>query len=144
MEWTLEVIVVPVSDVDRAKEFSTDWCGFRLDIDAPLFEGPRFVQLTPPGSRCSVVLEAGAPVSPGRPRMAPGSLQGLQLCVTDLDAARDTLVARGVEVGPVRHAGPSGWADGRGAEPWNSYLSFRDPDGNGWVVQEAPSPLARR
>ncbi|MFD7440834.1 VOC family protein [Streptomyces sp. NPDC059909] len=144
MEWTLEVITVPVTDVDRAREFYVDRCGFRADVDVSPFEGARFVQLTPPGSRCSIVLEAGLPDSPGQPRMAPGSLQGLQLCVTDIDEARDELSARGVEVGPVQHVGPSGWEDGKGKETWNSFLFFKDPDGNGWVVQEAPVPLAER
>ncbi|MFJ5556276.1 VOC family protein [Streptomyces sp. NPDC093250] len=144
MEWTLEVIMVPVSDVDRAKEFYTDRCGFHCDIDVSPFEGARFVQLTPPGSRCSIVLEAGLPTPPGRRRTAPGSLQDLQLCVTDIEAARDELADRGLDVGPVRHVGPNGWEEGRGTEIWNSFLFFEDPDGNGWVVQEAPSPLAER
>ncbi|MEV6174009.1 VOC family protein [Streptomyces sp. NPDC051954] len=143
MEWTLEVIVVPVADVDRAKSFYTDRCGFHADVDVSPFEGVRFVQLTPPGSRCSVVIESGTPDSPGQPTMAPGSLQGLQLCVTDIEAARAELVDRGVEVSPVQHVGPSGWEEGRG-DRWNSFLFFNDPDGNGWVVQEAPAPLAQR
>ncbi|MGW7369077.1 VOC family protein [Streptomyces sp. NPDC054841] len=144
MEWTLEVIVIPVTDVDRAKRFYMDQCGFNADLDMSPFEGSRFVQLTPPGSRCSIVIESGLPDSPGQARMTPGSLQGLQLCVTDIDAARSELVSRGVVVGPVRHVGPSGWEDGKGTETWNSFLFFQDPDGNGWVVQEAPTPLATR
>ncbi|MFE7901293.1 VOC family protein [Streptomyces sp. NPDC057424] len=145
MEWTLEVIVVPVTDLDRAKAFYEDRCGFRAEIDASFFEGVgRFVQLTPPGSRCSIVLESGMPDSPGQPRMAPGSLQGLQLCVTDIETARAELVERGVEVTPVLHVGASGWAEGRGEESWNSFLFFQDPDGNGWAVQEAPAPLFQR
>ncbi|MFJ5258863.1 VOC family protein [Streptomyces sp. NPDC088387] len=143
MDWTLELIVVPVTDVDRAKRFYAEQCGFRAEIDAE-FKGGRFVQLTPPGSRCSVVLESGMPASPGQPAMAPGSLRGLQLCVTDIEAARAFLIGRGVEAGPVRHVGDSGWAEGRGEDVWNSFLFFSDPDGNGWVVQEAPTPLAER
>ncbi|MFH0518298.1 VOC family protein [Streptomyces sp. M41] len=145
MDWTLEVIVVPVTDLDRAKAFYEDQCGFRAEIDASFFEGVgRFVQLTPPGSRCSVVLESGMPESPGQSRMAPGSLQGLQLCVTDIEAARAELVGRGVEVTPVLHVGAAGWEEGRGEDDWNSFLFFNDPDGNGWVVQEAPAPLTER
>ncbi|MEU6181709.1 VOC family protein [Streptomyces coeruleorubidus] len=145
MDWTLEVLVVPVADLDRAKAFYQDQCGFRAEIDASFFEGVgRFVQLTPPGSRCSIVLESGLPQSPGQPRMAPGSLRGLQLCVTDIDAARAELVGRGVEVTPVLHVSASGWAEGRGEDSWNSFLFFQDPDGNGWAVQEAPAPLAER
>ncbi|MFI6008935.1 VOC family protein [Streptomyces sp. NPDC051243] len=145
MDWTLEVIGVPVSDVDRAKAFYTDRCGFRAEIDAPFYAGVgRFVQLTPPGSRCSVVLESGMPQPPGQSRTAPGSLRGLQLCVTDIDTARAELLQRGVEVSPVMHMGASGWAEGRGEESWNSFLFFQDPDGNGWTVQEAPTPLAER
>ncbi|MEU2536822.1 VOC family protein [Streptomyces iakyrus] len=145
MDWTLEVLVVPVSDLDRAKAFYQDQCGFRAEIDAAFFEGVgRFVQLTPPGSRCSIVLESGMPEPPGQPRMAPGSLRGLQLCVTDIEAARAALVGGGVEVTPVLHVGASGWAEGRGEDDWNSFLFFQDPDGNGWAVQEAPAPLAER
>ncbi|WP_030239634.1 MULTISPECIES: VOC family protein [unclassified Streptomyces] len=145
MEWTLEVVVVPVTDLDRAKAFYVDRCGFRAEIDAPFFEGVgRFVQLTPPGSRCSIVLQSGMPDPPGRPRTAPGPLQGLQLCVTDIEKARAELAARGVEVTPVQHVSASGWAEGRGEDSWNSFLFFQDPDGNGWAVQEAPAPLARR
>ncbi|MGW0863071.1 VOC family protein [Streptomyces sp. NPDC002611] len=145
MEWTLEVITVPVADVDRAKAFYVDRCGFRAEIDASFFEGVgRFVQLTPPGSRCSVVLESGMPDAPGQPPMAPGSLRGLQLCVTDIEKARAELVGRGVDVSPVLHVSATGWAEGRGEEGWNSFLFFQDPDGNGWAVQEAPAPLAQR
>ncbi|MGR4849749.1 VOC family protein [Streptomyces sp. LARHCF252] len=145
MEWTLEVVAVPVTDLDRAKAFYVDRCGFRAEIDASFFEGVgRFVQLTPPGSRCSIVLESGMPDAPGQPPMTPGALQGLQLCVTDIEKARAELVGRGVEVSPVLHVSASGWAEGRGEEGWNSFLFFQDPDGNGWAVQEAPAPLAQR
>lgn len=145
MDWTLEVVVVPVTDLDRAKAFYVDQCGFRAEIDTSFFEGVgRFVQLTPPGSRCSVVLESGMPESPGQPRMTPGSMRGLQLCVTDIEAARAELTGRGVEVTPVMHVSASGWAQGRGESSWNRFLFFQDPDGNGWTVQEAPTPLTER
>ncbi|WP_328414138.1 VOC family protein [Streptomyces violaceus] len=145
MEWTLEVVAVPVTDLDRAKAFYVDRCGFRAEIDASFFEGVgRFVQLTPPGSRCSIVLESGMPDAPGQPPMTPGALRGLQLCVTDIEKARAELVGRGVEVSPVLHVSASGWAEGRGEEGWNSFLFFQDPDGNGWAIQEAPAPLAQR
>lgn len=144
MEWTLEVVSIPVTDVDRAKNFYVNQCGFRADLDTSPFEGARLVQITPPGSRCSIVLESGLPDSPGQPRMTPGSLQGLQVCVTDIEAARKELVDRGVVVGPVQHVGPSGWEDGKGDDAWNSFVFFQDLDGNGWVVQEAPKPLTDR
>ncbi|MFJ4471001.1 VOC family protein [Streptomyces sp. NPDC089424] len=145
MEWTLEVIVVPVTDLDRAKAFYRDRCGFRADVDAQSSEGVgRFVRLTPPGSRCSIVLESGVPDSPGQARMAPGALQGLQLCVTDIQAARAELAGRGVEVTPVLHVTDSGWAPGLGEEQGNGFLFFQDPDGNGWAVQEAAESAERR
>ena len=144
MDWTLELIGVPVTDLDRAKSFYKDRCGFTVDIDAPFFDGARFIQLTPPGSRCSIVLEAGMPDAPGQSRMASGSLRGLQLCVTDIEAARAELVERGIDVSPVMHVGASGWAEGRGEESWTSFLFFQDPDGNGWAVQESPAPLTER
>ncbi|MGY0023522.1 VOC family protein [Streptomyces sp. cg35] len=143
MEWTLEVVVVPVSDVDRAKDFYADKVGFKVDLDSQVAPGIRIVQLTPPGSRCSIALTEGMPGAPGQQPMRPGSLTGLQVCVTDIAAAREELAGRGVDVSPVRHAGPEGWADGPG-EQWNSFMFFTDPDGNGWTVQEAPSPLSER
>jgi len=124
VEWKLELVPVPVTDVDRAKEFYADRVGFHLDFDHRSGD-MRIVQLTPPGSACSIALGvSGAP---------PGSAQGLQLVVRDVDAARAELAARGVDVSPVRHLGPDGWADGRGEE-WNSFLFFGDPDGNTWTV----------
>ncbi|NEB82228.1 VOC family protein [Streptomyces sp. SID14478] len=143
MEWTLEVVVVPVADVDRAKSFYADKVGFKVDLDSEVAPGVRIVQLTPPGSRCSIALTEGMPGAPGQRPMAPGSLTGLQVCVTDIAAAHAELAARGVQVSAVQHAGPEGWADGPG-DMWNSFLFFQDPDGNGWTVQEAPSPLAAR
>ncbi|MEV1018795.1 VOC family protein [Streptomyces sp. NPDC050264] len=144
MEWTLEVIVVPVSDVDRAKDFYADKVGFKVDVDTQVAPGTRVVQLTPPGSRCSIALTKGLPAAPGQPPLKPGMLTGLQVCVTDIAAAREELVGRGVQVSAVRHVGPGGWADGPGTEMWNSFMFFSDPDGNGWTVQEAPSPLSER
>ncbi|MBT2472911.1 VOC family protein [Streptomyces sp. ISL-66] len=143
MNWTLEVVPVPVADMDRAKEFYADKVGFTVDLDSEVSPGIRIIQLTPPGSRCSVVLEHGMPPSPGARQMAPGTLHGLQLCVTDIEAAREELAGRGVDVSPVRHVGETGWEDGKGGT-WNSFLTFTDPDGNGWVVQEAPSELSER
>ncbi|QES46701.1 glyoxalase [Streptomyces venezuelae] len=143
MNWTLEVVPVPVTDLDRSKEFYADRVGFTVDLDDEVAPGVRIIQLTPPGSRCSIAMLQGMPAAPGTKVMAPGTLQGLQLCVTDIEAARAKLAGRGVEVSPVRHLGEAGWADGKGGT-WNSFLTFEDPDGNGWVVQEAPSELSER
>jgi predicted enzyme related to lactoylglutathione lyase len=132
MDWKLEVVVVPVSDVDRAKAFYSEQVGFVVDVDHRMGEGMRVVQLTPPGSGCSVTIGTGLVAMP------PGSLKGLQLVVDDIDAARGELVDRGVDVTPVRHLGEDGWADGHGG-PWNSFLFFDDPDGNSWTVQEKPA-----
>ncbi|MEU3693734.1 VOC family protein [Streptomyces narbonensis] len=143
MNWTLEVVPVPVTDMDRAKEFYGDRCGFRIDLDDEVAPGMRIIQATPPGSRCSIALLSGMPAMPGAKEMAPGTLHGLQLCVTDIETARKELVGRGVDVSPVMHVGATGWEDGKG-ETWNSFMSFADPDGNGWVVQEAPSELSER
>ena len=131
MDWKLEVVVVPVSDIDRAKRFYGEQCGFNVDVDrtSPVSPDARIVQLTPPGSACSITLG---------PRVAePGSLKGIQLCVSDVEAARAELVGRGVEVSPVRHLEDGVWKDGKG-EPWNSFIFFADPDGNAWTVQEKP------
>ncbi|MFB6520479.1 VOC family protein [Streptomyces sp. NPDC056401] len=143
MNWTLEVVLVPVTDMDRSKEFYADKVGFTVDLDTEVAPGIRIIQLTPPGSRCSIALEHGMPPAPGTRQMEPGALHGVQLCVTDIEAAREALTARGVEVSPVRHIGEKGWEDGKG-DTWNSFLTFTDPDGNGWVVQEAPSELSAR
>jgi catechol 2,3-dioxygenase-like lactoylglutathione lyase family enzyme len=143
MEWTLEVIVVPVTDVDRAKYFYAKQLGFKVDVDQVVTEGVRIVQLTPPGSRCSIALEQGLPGAPGQRPMQPGSLTGIQMCVTDIDAARAELLERGVDVSPVQHVGAKGWEDGPG-DVWNSFMFFADPDGNGWTVQQAPAPLSER
>jgi len=132
MDWKLEVVVVPVSDVDRAKRFYGEQCGFVVDLDTRITDTFRVVQLTPPGSACSITIGTGLVDS------APGSLQGLQLVVPDIEAARAELVGRGVEASEVFHFEGAVRVDGRGGD-WNSFLSFSDPDGNGWVVQERPA-----
>jgi catechol 2,3-dioxygenase-like lactoylglutathione lyase family enzyme len=131
MEWKLEVVVVPVSDVDRAKAFYADKVGFVVDVDQQMGDSFRVVQLTPPGSACSITIGVGLGAS------EPGSLKGLQLCVSDVEAARAELVGRGVETTPVRHIDNGVWLDGKGG-PWNSFIFFNDPDGNAWTVQEKP------
>ncbi|MFG2195759.1 VOC family protein [Streptomyces sp. NPDC048639] len=143
MDYTIEVLSVPVTDVDRAKEFYADKCGFRVDLDTEVAPGIRIVQITPPGSRCSIALEQGMPPSPTQRAMEPGTLHGVQVCVTDIDAAYAELSGRGVDITPVQHVGQSGWEEGKG-ETWNSFAFFTDPDGNGWVLQQAPSPLSER
>ncbi|MEV3853412.1 VOC family protein [Streptomyces sp. NPDC050095] len=125
MDMTLEVIPLPVSDVDRAKDFYVNKVGFRCDVDREVMPGARIVQLTPPGSGCSITLFTGNPIPTGTP--APGTYHGMQLVVTDIKAAHDELTERGVDVSePVRF----GDSDG------GTFLHFTDPDGNGWAVQE--------
>ncbi|MEK8142579.1 VOC family protein [Streptomyces sp. M10(2022)] len=121
--------------MDRAKEFYAERPVSRWTSTT---RSPRNARHPdhPPGSWCSIAMLQGMPAAPGMEEMAPGTLQGLQLCVTDIEAARRELVARGVDVSPVRHVGATGWEDGKG-DTWNSFMSFKDPDGNGWVVQEA-------
>lgn len=135
MEFKLEVVVIPVSDADRAKAFYADKVGFPLDLDVTPSPGMRVIQFTPQGSGCSVTMGTGMSA------MTPGSLKGLQLCVADVDAARALLAERGVPVSPVQHFGPSGFEDGRG-DDWNSWCFFDDPDGNSWAVQESPTMRA--
>jgi catechol 2,3-dioxygenase-like lactoylglutathione lyase family enzyme len=134
MDWKLEVVVLPVTDIDRAKRFYTEQLGFNCDVDtkAPVSQDMRVVQLTPPGSGCSVTMLSTFN------EMAPGSLKGLQLTVTDIEQARRQLVEKGVEVTPVRHLDNGAWRDGNGG-PWNSFMFFSDPDGNSWAVQERPA-----
>ncbi len=132
MDFKLELVGVPVSDVDRARDFYVNQVGFVLDIDQEVSEEIRFVQLTPPGSACSITIGTGLVDS------APGSLQGLQLVVPDIEAARAELVGRGVEASEIFHFEGAVRVDGRGGD-WNSFLSFGDPDGNGWIVQERPA-----
>jgi catechol 2,3-dioxygenase-like lactoylglutathione lyase family enzyme len=132
VDYTLEVVVVPVSDIDRAKAFYADQCGFHVDVDHQPNDDFRVVQLTPPGSACSITIGKGLAT------MEPGSLQGLQLCVSDLDSARAELAGRGVDITPVRSFEDGEWKDGHGG-PWNSFCFFSDPDGNGWTIQEKPA-----
>ena len=131
MEWKLEVVPVPVSDIDRAKHFYSEQVGFTVDIDTKITEDTRLVQLTPPGSGCSIHLTSDASSLP------PGSMDGLILVVDDAAAAREQLLERGVDASPLRHFENGEWVDEPG-EPWNLYVFFSDPDGNGWMVQERP------
>ena len=131
MEWKLELVPIPVSDVDRAKAFYTEKVGFEEDVDHGTGEGFRVVQLTPPGSACSIAVGTGIIGTP------PGSVQGLQLVVPDIDAARAELLERGAEVSEVQHFDGSAWRPGGGGD-WNSFAFFSDPDGNGWVLQQSP------
>jgi len=133
MDWKLEVVVVPVADVDRAKAFYADRVGFTVDHDTRISDEVRVVQLTPPGSACSIVMMAGSGGSP------PGSMQGLQLTVADIEAAHAHLAGRGVACSPVKHFAGSEQVDGPGGD-WNSFIFFSDPDGNGWSVQQRPGP----
>jgi catechol 2,3-dioxygenase-like lactoylglutathione lyase family enzyme len=132
MDYKLELVVVPVSDVDRAKAFYSETCGFNVDVDSRFGDDFRVVQLTPPGSACSISIGVGLATS------EPGSYQGLQLVVADIEAARAELVGRGLDITPVRHIENGEWLDGHGG-PWNSFLFFSDPDGNGWAIQEKPA-----
>jgi catechol 2,3-dioxygenase-like lactoylglutathione lyase family enzyme len=130
MDWTLEVVVVPVSDVDRAKAFYAEQLGFNVDHDTKVSEGNRVVQLTPRGSGCSIVIGEGIV-----PNMQPGSLKGLQLVVSDVNAARAQLAERGVEVSEVQVMGESPTPQ---PDPLDNvgFVFFSDPDGNGWAVQQ--------
>jgi catechol 2,3-dioxygenase-like lactoylglutathione lyase family enzyme len=120
MDMKLELVPVPVTDVDRAKAFYVEQVGFHDDVDVRVSETLRFVQLTPPGSACSVVLGEGTT------EMAPGSQQGLQMVVADAAAARAELLERGVSVSDVD------------VQPWGSFVFFADPDGNSWALQQPP------
>ncbi len=130
MYWALEVVVVPVSDVDRAKAFYAEQLGFEVDHDTRVSEGNRIVQLTPPGSGCSIVIGEGIV-----PDMRPGSLKGLQLVVPNLKAAREELEQRGVAAGEIEVMGQSPTPQ---PDPLDNvgFFFFRDPDGNGWAVQQ--------
>jgi catechol 2,3-dioxygenase-like lactoylglutathione lyase family enzyme len=133
MNWTLEVVIVPVSDVDRAKAFYADQLGFHVDHDTKISDGNRVVQLTPPGSGCSVVIGEGVV-----PEMPAGSLKGLQLVVPDIHAAHAQLVERGVDVSEVQVLGEN---PSPTANPLDNvgFLFFSDPDGNEWAVQQISS-----
>lgn len=136
MDWKLELIVVPVTDLDRAKEFYVERAGFELHVDVSAGDDFRVVQLTPPGSACSIALMRNVERA--------GSVQGLHLIVTDVDAARAKLLERGTDVSEPFH-----FVEGRqtpGPDPerrsYNTFLSFSDPDGNGWLVQEVQRATA--
>lgn len=120
MDFKLELVAIPVTDVDRAKAFYADQVGFIADHDHVVSDDVRFVQLTPPGSACSITIGKGVTTA------APGSVQGMQLVVTDIDEARAELAGRGVDVGEIE------------TFPWGRFVFFSDPDGNGWAVQEVP------
>lgn len=120
MDWKLELVAVPVTDVDRAKDFYTSKAGFDADHDHKISDELRFVQLTPPGSACSIALGKGVTDA------EPGSVRGLQMVVSDIHAAHDELAARGVEVSEVQKF------------PWGEFVFFEDPDGNRWAVQALP------
>lgn len=120
MDMKLELVAVPVSDVDRAKAFYTEKVGFHADHDYQVNDNLRFVQLTPPGSACSIVIGVGIT------EMTPGSVKGLQMVVADVKAIRDELVKRGVEASEIE------------VMPWGSFVFFSDPDGNGWSLQQLP------
>jgi catechol 2,3-dioxygenase-like lactoylglutathione lyase family enzyme len=132
VDFKLELVVVPVTDVDRAKAFYADKMGFTVDVDHAPNEHFRVVQLTPPGSACSITIGTGLSKS------EPGSYQGLHLVVTDIEAARALLVERGVDASEPFHFGPEGQVEGVDPthQDYGSFLSINDPDGNGWLVQE--------
>ena len=132
MDFKLELVIVPVSDVDRAKGFYTEKAGWNLDVDMEVGGGMRVVQLTPPGSACSVGIGTGITDA------TPGSYRGIHLVVTDIVAAREELVGRGVEISEIRHIEDGEWKPGPDPERRNyqSYADFVDPDGNTWVLQE--------
>ncbi|GAB4589586.1 VOC family protein [Nocardia sp. NPDC127526] len=134
MNWTLEVVIVPVSDVDRAKDFYSGPLGFHVDFDSEFGEGRRVVQLTPPGSGCSIQIGTQGAV----PDMAPGSVKGLQLVVPDIEKARAELLERGLEVGEVQVLGKNPRPT---PHPLDNvgFLFFEDPDGNAWGVQQISS-----
>ena len=140
MDLKLELVLIPVSDVDRAKAFYVDNAGFRLDVDHQPNDDFRVVQMTPPGSACSITIGIGITSAP------PGSYRGTHLVVTDIEAARAELVERGVEVSEIRHMGASGWEPGPDPahRDYGSFADFSDPDGNTWVLQERRGEPAPR
>jgi predicted enzyme related to lactoylglutathione lyase len=120
MDWKIELLSVPVSDIDRAKDFYVNQVGFNADYDHTVDENLRFVQLTPPGSACSIVLDRGMT------DMKPGTQQGIQIVIADADAAREHLLANGVKASDVQEF------------PWGRFVFFTDPDGNRWALQQLP------
>jgi catechol 2,3-dioxygenase-like lactoylglutathione lyase family enzyme len=132
VDFNLELVLIPVSDIDRAKSFYVDQVGFILDVDHQPNDDFRVVQMTPPGSQCSITIGKGVTDA------APGAYRGTHLVVTDIEAARAELVGRGVAVSEIRHMTAEGWQPG--ADPqhsnYNSFADFADPDGNTWILQE--------
>jgi catechol 2,3-dioxygenase-like lactoylglutathione lyase family enzyme len=120
MDWKIELVAIPVTDVDRAKAFYVDQVGFHADHDYQVNEALRFVQLTPPGSACSIVMGTGIT------RMQPGTQLGVQVVVEDVEAARKQLIENGVDASEVD------------VQPWGSFVTFSDPDGNTWALQQLP------
>ena len=121
MDWKIELVAIPVTDVDRAKAFYVDQVGFNADHDHQVNENLRFVQLTPPGSACSIVMGTGITDMP------PGSQRGVQVVVADVQAARNALIEHGVQASEID------------VQPWGSFVTFSDPDGNTWALQELPA-----
>ncbi len=132
MDYKLELVLIPVTDVDRAKKFYLENMGFVLIVDTPIGPEQRVVQVVPPGSACAIGFGTGITSA------APGSAQGLHLVVSDIVAARAELAERGVAIGPVRHMASGEWADGPHPEreSYQSFADFTDPDGNIWLLQE--------
>jgi catechol 2,3-dioxygenase-like lactoylglutathione lyase family enzyme len=121
MDWKIELVAIPVTDVDRAKSFYVDQVGFNADHDYQVSESLRFVQLTPPGSACSIVMGTGIT------EMPPGSQRGVQVVVADVQAAREALIDHGVKASEID------------VQPWGSFVTFADPDGNTWALQQPPA-----
>ena len=121
MDWKIELVAIPVTDVDRAKAFYVDQVGFNADHDHTVSESLRFVQLTPPGSACSIVMGIGIT------EMPPGSQRGVQMVVSDVAAARESLLSNGVKASDID------------VQPWGSFVTFADPDGNTWALQQMPA-----
>ena len=140
MDYKLELVLIPVSDVDRAKAFYTEKAGFHLEVDTMVGENMRVVQMTPPGSACSIAIGIGITDA------APGSYRGTHMVVTDIVAAHAELVGRGIEVSDVRHIDAEGWHPGPDPErrDYESFADFADPDGNTWVLQERKASVPTR
>ena len=137
LDMRLEVVVLPVSDADRARDFYVNKVGFNLDVDQDT-AGTRVIQMTPPGSACSVSIVK----APSAPDMAPGSLKGLQITTTDIRAVRETLASNGVDVSEIQAFDPAtgGFVPAEGElEAFNAFVFFDDPDGNGWAIQQGPA-----
>jgi catechol 2,3-dioxygenase-like lactoylglutathione lyase family enzyme len=139
MDWKLELVLLPVTDVDRAKAFYSEQLGFHVDVDHRASEQFRVVQLTPPGSACSITIGIGVT------QAVPGSVQGLHLVVNDIEAAHAQLIERKVAASGIFHFGAGGQTPGPDPErrDYGSFISFSDPDGNSWLVQEVKHPTPR-